>query len=123
MNDLHDLTLILQSRFPLVVVETHEEPRVLALLEQAANLEDRALFVWSIADGLRRSNNSQPITQTYEFLYALRHIDKTSHNGLYVLLDAHPYLAEPVNARLIREIANDTARWPAPWSSSARASN
>ena len=35
MNDLHDLTLILQSRFPLVVVETHEEPRVLALLEQA----------------------------------------------------------------------------------------
>ena len=107
MNDLHDLTLILQSRFPLVVVETHEEPRVLALLEQAANLEDRALFVWSIADGLRRSNNSQPITQTYEFLDALRHIDKTSHNGLYVLLDAHPYLAEPVNARLIREIAND----------------
>ena len=33
MNDLHDLTLILQSRFPLVVIETHEEPRVLALLD------------------------------------------------------------------------------------------
>ena len=107
MNDLHDLTLILQSRFPLVVVETHEEPRVLALLEQAANLEGWALFVWSIADGLRRSNNSQPITQTYQFLDALRHIDKTSQNGLYVLLDAHPYLSDPVNARLIREIAMD----------------
>ena len=107
MNDLHDLTLILQSRFPLVVVETHEEPRVLALLEQAANLEGWALFVWSIADGLRRSNNSQPITQTYQFLDALRHIDKTPQNGLYVLLDAHPYLSDPVNARLIREIAMD----------------
>ena len=107
MNDLHDLTLILQSRFPLVVVETHEEPRVLALLEQAANLEGWALFVWSIADGLRRSNNSQPITQTYAFLDALRHIDKTPQNGLYVLLDAHPYLSDPVNARLIREIAMD----------------
>ena len=107
MNDLHDLTLILQSRFPLVVVETHEEPRVLALLEQAANLEGWALFVWSIADGLRRSGNSQPITQTYAFLDALRHIDKTSQNGLYVLLDAHPYLSDPVNARLIREIAMD----------------
>ena len=107
MNDLHDLTLILQSRFPLVVVETHEEPRVLALLEQAANLEGWALFVWSIADGLRRSNNSQPTPQTYAFLDALRHIDKTSQNGLYVLLDAHPYLNDPVNARLIREIAMD----------------
>ncbi len=105
MNDLHDLTLILQSRFPLVVIETHEEPRVLALLEQAANLENWALFVWSIADGLRRSNNTQPISQTYEFLDALRHIDKTPQNGLYVLLDAHPYLDDPVNARLIREIA------------------
>ncbi len=107
MNDLHDLTLILQSRFPLVVVETHEEPRVLALLEQAANLEGWALFVWSIADGLRRSNNPQPITQTYEFLDALRHIDKTPQNGVYVLLDAHPYLSDPVNARLIREVANE----------------
>jgi hypothetical protein len=107
VNDLHDLTLILQSRFPIVVVETHEEPRVLALLEQAANLEGWALFVWSIADGLRRSNNSQPITQTYQFLDALRHIDKTPQNGLYVLLDAHPYLSDPVNARLIREIAMD----------------
>ena len=62
MNDLHDLALILQSRFPLVVVETHEEPRVVALLEQAANLEGLALFIWSVADGLRRSNNTQPIT-------------------------------------------------------------
>ena len=107
MNDLHDLTLILQSRFPLVVVETHEEPRVVALLEQAANLEGLALFIWSVADGLRRSNNSQPITQTYEFLDALRHVDKTQQNGVYVMLDAHPYLSDPVNARLVREIANE----------------
>ena len=107
MNDLHDLTLILQSRFPLVVVETHEEPRVVALLEQAANLEGLALFIWSVADGLRRSNNSQPITQTYQFLDALRHVDKTQQNGVYVMLDAHPYLSDPVNARLVREIANE----------------
>jgi len=107
MNDLHDLTLILQSRFPIVVVETHEEPRVLALLEQAVNLEGGALFVWSIADGLRRSINTQPVSQTYDFIDALRHIDKTPQNGVYVMLDAHPYLSDPVNARLVREIAND----------------
>ncbi|MCZ7655026.1 MAG: hypothetical protein M5R42_13250 [Rhodocyclaceae bacterium] len=80
---------------------------MVALLEQAANLEGLALFIWSVADGLRRSSNTQPITQTYEFLDALRHIDKTQQNGVYVMLDAHPYLAEPVNARLVREIANE----------------
>jgi len=105
MNDLHDLTLILQSRFPLVVIETHEEGRVMALLEQVTNLENLALFVWSIADGLRRTKQTQPLTQTYEFRDALRHIDKTPQNGIYVMLDAHPYLEDPINARLIREIA------------------
>jgi len=64
MNDLHDLTLILQSRFPLVVVETHEEPRVLALLEQAANLEDRALFVWSIAAATTASRSPKPTSSS-----------------------------------------------------------
>ena len=38
MNDRRDLTIVLKSRFPLVVVETHEEARVLALLERIANL-------------------------------------------------------------------------------------
>jgi len=113
MNDLQDLNVILQSRFPIVVIETHEEARVMALLDQLTNLENLALFVWSIADGLRRSGQSSPLPETYEFRDALRHIDKTPQNGIYVMLDAHPYLEEPVNARLIREVAmeyNKTAR-------------
>lgn len=38
MNDLRDLTLILRSRFPIVVVETHEETRFLDLIERVAAL-------------------------------------------------------------------------------------
>ncbi|MGE5795114.1 MAG: hypothetical protein ACM36B_20620 [Bacteroidota bacterium] len=32
MNDGRDLTVVLKSRFTLVVIETHEEARALALL-------------------------------------------------------------------------------------------
>jgi hypothetical protein len=57
MNDQRDLTLIIRSRFPIVLIETHEEARVMALLERVAQLEGQGLFVWSAADGLQRRDN------------------------------------------------------------------
>ena len=109
-DNLRDLTLIIKSRFPLVQVETSEEVRMMQLLERAANLENWPLFVWSIADGIRRIPRTDVITQTYEFQAALRHIDKTPQNGIYVMLDAQPYFEDPVNVRLIKEIAQEHYR-------------
>ena len=106
-DNLNDLALIVKSRFPLVQVETSEEVRMMKLLERTANLEGWPLFVWSIADGIRRVPRTDVITQTYEFQAALRHIDKTPQNGIYALLDAQPYFEDPVNVRLIKEIAQD----------------
>lgn len=105
MDDQHDLMLILKSRFSLVIIETPEEPRVLALIERIANLEEMPLFKWSVTDGIKRHNKPKPIAQTYDFTEALRNIDKTPQNGIYVLLDAHPFLDSAVNLRAIREIA------------------
>ena len=98
MNDQHDLTLILESRFPLVIIETPEEARVLALIERIASLEEMPLFKWSVTDGIKRHNKPEPIAQTYDFTEALRHIDKTPQNGVYLLLDAHPFLDSAENA-------------------------
>lgn len=106
-DTLHDFTLIIKSRFPLVEVDTGEEVRMMKLLERVSNLESWPLFVWSIADGVRRVPRTDVIPQTYEFRDALRHIDKTPQNGVYVMLDAHPYLEDPVNVRLIKEIAQE----------------
>jgi AAA+ superfamily predicted ATPase len=109
-NDQHDLQVILKSRFPIVVIETHEERRVVDLLEKIANLNGWALFVWTLVDGLRRSTQSQPVTMTYGFTDCLKHIEKTPQNGLYALLDAHAFLDDPLNQRLVRQIANGYAK-------------
>jgi SpoVK/Ycf46/Vps4 family AAA+-type ATPase len=109
-DNLRDFVVILKSRFPLVEVETGEEVRLMKLLEQVANLEGWPLFVWSIADGIRRIPRTDVITQTYQFQDALRHIDKTSQNGIYVMLDAQPYFEDPVNVRLVKEIAQEYYR-------------
>jgi SpoVK/Ycf46/Vps4 family AAA+-type ATPase len=105
MNDQRDLTVILKSRFPLVVIETSEESRVLQLLERIANLEGWALFVWSVVEGLRRAGRSDRVPQTNDFRDCLRHIEATRQNGVYVVLDAHRFLDDPINVRLVKEIA------------------
>ena len=49
------------------------------------------------------------IDDTNSLQSALRFIDERGQGGLYVLLDIHPYLEDPIVARLLREIALDHA--------------
>ena len=113
MRDEQELTLLIKSRFPIVLAETHEEARALALLEKICNLQSLPLFAWSVTAGLRRQGRNESVPQTGDPAQALRHIEKTLQNGVYALLDFHPFLENPVHQRLIREIAmgyNKTAR-------------
>ena len=111
MNDLHDLTLILKSRFPIVVIETHEEPRAQKLLERIANLEQWPLWTWSVTQGLKRFLVSESaVYETKELTAALRNIASSHSLGICVLMDADPFLQDPVNLRLIKEIALDYHR-------------
>jgi SpoVK/Ycf46/Vps4 family AAA+-type ATPase len=113
MNDLRDLELMILSRFPIIVIETYEELRVLELLERLSSLREMALFSWSVTDGIVRKNlRREVIPETYEARDALRHIDKSPQNGIFVLLDFHPFLEDPVNIRLIKNIAQNYYKTP-----------
>jgi SpoVK/Ycf46/Vps4 family AAA+-type ATPase len=109
MNDQHDLGLILESRVPLIVVETHDEKRFLAFLIQvvaaSATRGYRPLFRWSITDGIQRLDiQMEPQPTNSEPDQALRHIRAVENPGIYVLLDMHPYLQDPVHVRLLKDI-------------------
>jgi SpoVK/Ycf46/Vps4 family AAA+-type ATPase len=109
MDGNHDLELILRSRTPIVIIETQDEARILDLLQsismRRASTDYLPLFRWTITDGLQRldillepqSINSQPTD-------VLKHIRAVSKPGLYVLLDFHPFLEDPVHVRLIKDI-------------------
>ena len=107
MNDQHDLDLMVVSRFPIILIESHEEARVLDLLERVCNLRSQALFTWNVSDGLRRSGRTDRIPETKDPDAVLRHTEATPQNGVYVLLDFHPYLQDPVNVRLLKNIAQN----------------
>ena len=105
----HDLALDLRSRAPLIVVETADEARVLDMfrsvtLEQPTG-EYLPLFRWTITDGLQRLDiDLEPQTLNSDPVDVLRHIRAVSKPGIYVLLDFHPFLNDPLHVRLLKDI-------------------
>lgn len=114
MNDLHDLQLILHSRFPIVVVETQEEARLLDLLSRACGQAQWPLYSWSVADGLHAVGGS-PVdapaaTDLRDPEAAFRHIEASMSVAVYALFDAHPFLQQPAVQRRVKQIALAHAR-------------
>lgn len=109
MDRQHDLELILRSRTPIVAIETRDESRLLELLKSItmARASDAylPLFRWTVTDGLQRLDISlEPQLHNSEPAEVLRHIRAVTKPGIYVLLDFHPYLEDPVNVRLLKDI-------------------
>ena len=89
MNDSHDLRLIIESRIPVVIIETWEEKRALTLLSKLGIQLGTPVFAWSITDGLRRCDYDQANNQalTTEPEAALKHIRSAKLAGIYALCD------------------------------------
>jgi SpoVK/Ycf46/Vps4 family AAA+-type ATPase len=109
MDRQRDLELILRSRVPIVVIETHDESRMLDLLRNIAiaRASDAymPLFRWTVTDGLQRLDISlEPQLHNADPSDVLKHIRAVKKPGIYVLLDFHPYLDDPVNVRLLKDI-------------------
>lgn len=109
MDGRHDLEIILRSRTPIVVIETRDEGRILRMLQSitisGAADEYMPLFRWTVTDGLQRIDIAlEPQTINSEPSDVLRHIRAVAKPGVYVLLDFHPFLDDPVNVRLIKDV-------------------
>ncbi len=118
MDRRQDLEIILRSRTPLIVMETRDERRVLRMLQgigmRSSTSDYLPLFRWSITDGLQRLDiELAPQLMNSEPVDVLKHIRAVSKPGIYVLLDFHPFLDDPVHVRLIKDICihyRDVAR-------------
>ena len=107
MPDLHDLELLLRNDTPLLVIETLEEQRVLQLATRLALRIGEPAYGWTVTEGLRRVDLDAPNFQ-HELAdpsEVLRHLKLTARPGLYLLLDFHPFIDNPIHVRLIKETA------------------
>lgn len=111
--DLHDLELLLRSDTPIVLIESVEEPRVLSLFTSLTIRLAEPAYRWSLTDGLRRleldQDGDQRLTEPTQLL---RYVRSGAGRGLYLLLDFHPFMSDPLNLRLIKEIAQGYGTLP-----------
>ena len=106
MSELQDLTALVRSNTPLIVIETPDEARVVDLFRHLLMNVWRALYRWSITEGLRRIDmDREDAPETAPDLSAALHaIRGHDQRGIYLLLDAVPYLGYASTRRQLREI-------------------
>ncbi len=106
MNDRHDLELVLQSRIPIVILETREERRAMELLRSLMTASGQRLFRWTVTEGLVSIVHGLALqAETVEPAAVLLQIKNDKKEGVYVLVDFHPWLDDPVHVRLLKDIA------------------
>lgn len=110
MQDVEELKLLLDSRIPLVVIETFEEKKALDVLARVANQQGKDLHRWSTTDGLTRVNFGLELVPRGSELSAaedvLNHIKIQTQPGVFALCDFHPFLIDqPRVVRLLKDIA------------------
>ncbi len=112
MQDVKDLSLIIDSNVPLIVLETHDEPNALQLLTRVAMHHKLGYFCWSITEGLNRlgfggdfGDNASSPTEV------LKQIKRQTSPALFALCDFHPFLEnQPEHVRLLKDIAQSYER-------------
>ncbi len=106
MLDQHDLRMMLQSQTAIILVESHEESRIIDMFVALSTETRQPVLKWTITEGLQRAEKGfLPQRLAMTPLEVLKHIRSTDTPSIILLLDFHPYLEDPVHVRLIREIA------------------
>lgn len=105
-TSVHDLRTLIRSSHPLVVIETVEEDRVLALLQSVTAQERMPLFEWSVTRGLTRADDAPTLSRmTAAPLAVLQHIHGLTVEAVFWLKDLGPHLQDPAICRQLREVS------------------
>jgi hypothetical protein len=103
-NKHDELCLLVNSRHPIITVETTEEGRVDQLLFDVATQLDVPLYTWSVTVGLARMKGA-PLYNTETPEQALTNIDVIHGDGIFVLKDFARYCDNDRVCRRLRELA------------------
>lgn len=106
MNNGHDLELLFNSHIPVIYIESREELRAIDLIKQVRYQLARPGYKWTVTEGLVNLGMAIALDEELvEPVKALMHIKEATQPGIYILIDFHPYLKDPVHVRLLKDIA------------------
>jgi len=105
-----ELDVLIRARYPLIYLVTWEEQRVEALLATLAESHGKALYTWSVTQGLYRIDSGRAASKAEgptDPGGALAAVEKLTEPALVMLKDFHPYLSDAAVVRRMRELAHN----------------
>ncbi len=104
INKQDELRLLVNSRHPIITVETPEEERLEALLFDVATEMSVPLYEWSVTTGLAKAHGA-PIYNTDQPEMALANIGLIQGDAIFLLKDFARYCDNDRICRRLRELA------------------
>jgi hypothetical protein len=104
-----ELTLLVNSAYPIIYMETWEEARATAILASVAEDLRVPFYEWAVTTGLARVGGA-PIYNTQEPAQALASVSALTGEGLFLLKDFHKYLDQDVIVRKLRDLTQEFRR-------------
>ncbi len=102
---MHDLEVLINSGRNLIVLQTEREDSFIEGFRRIASRSNKAYFQWTITQGLLRlapNYETQLINKDINQLFAQIHSSETA--GVYVLVDFHHYIDDPVAIRHLKDV-------------------
>lgn len=101
---MHDLEILIESGRRLIILETEREGCFIEGFERLSKRSKRVYFQWTVTQGLIRlapSYSAQAMNKDIKQLFG--QIQATTVAGVYVLVDFHHYLDDPMTIRHIKD--------------------
>jgi SpoVK/Ycf46/Vps4 family AAA+-type ATPase len=106
MSDLQDLELIIKSGTSILFIESDDEKQVETLFERLAAQMGRQLLRWTVASGLTNLQTNQTTHLAIkEPSRVLAELAGRTAPAIYMLMDIHHWLDDPLTLRQLKEIA------------------
>ncbi len=104
MDRFNDLEVLIDSQYPIICIETHEEGRAEEILTRITRSMRLPFFHWVATQGLTRSGEPQPVYNSKTAMEVLSFISTSSLDAVYLLKDLHRFLEDPFLVRKLRDI-------------------
>lgn len=109
MNFEEEISLLIKSRYPLVLVDTIDEDYVMDQLHDVSRALGLSFYCWSLTKGLRVGKNENSFYRTNEAVAMLRIVNdlvSDPHPSIFALCDFDRYLDDARAARFFKDILN-----------------
>ncbi len=102
---MHDLELLIESDHQFIILETEREGCFIEGFRRLAKRSNKAYFQWTVTQGLLRlAEGYEPQVINKEIGQLFSQIQSTQKPSVYVLVDFHHYLTDPVAIRYIKDV-------------------